>query len=139
MAPAGPAEDEESPTRFGGVQQVMTVIACGARHSCCVGHMGQLFCWGWSLHGQCGQGRAVVSVPQPQVVQGGRKSLCALLLCAASYSAALCCAMIFCAVGMSQPVYAVLAVLLRIHQPGCGTTSAIALMTFLIVDTCAFG
>ena len=79
MVFAGP-EVEEPPTSFGGIKQVMTAVACGARHSCCVGRMGQLFCWGWSLHGQCGQGRAVVSVPQPQVVQGGCQTLCALLL-----------------------------------------------------------
>ena len=63
-------EDEQTPGGLGGCQQVMTAIACGARHTCCVGHVGQLFCWGWSLHGQCGQGRAVVSVPQPQAVSG---------------------------------------------------------------------
>lgn len=70
VIPAESTEAEQTPTRLGGVQQVMTTIACGARHTCCVGCMGQVFCWGWSLHGQCGQGRAVVSVPQPQAVQG---------------------------------------------------------------------
>ncbi|KAL3157799.1 hypothetical protein ABBQ32_012223 [Trebouxia sp. C0010 RCD-2024] len=67
---AGSAEGEQTAARFGGAQQVMTAVACGARHTCCIGHMGQLLCWGWSLHGQCGQGRAVVSVPQPQDVRG---------------------------------------------------------------------
>ena len=58
------------PALLGGPAQAMSAIACGARHTCAVGQSGQLFCWGWSLHGQCGQGRAVVSVPQPQAVSG---------------------------------------------------------------------
>ena len=58
------------PAHLGGYQQSMTAIACGARHTCVVGGMGQLFCWGWSLHGQCGQGRAVVTVPSPHQVSG---------------------------------------------------------------------
>ena len=28
-------------------------IACGARHSLAISHEGHLYCWGWSLHGQC--------------------------------------------------------------------------------------
>lgn len=75
----GSAEGEQTAARFGGAQQVMTAVACGARHTCCVGRMGQLFCWGWSLHGQCGQGRAVVSVPQPQDVRGACQTLHAVL------------------------------------------------------------
>ena len=67
---AGMSEAEGQPVNLGGHQQAVTAMACGARHTCAVSHMGQLFCWGWSLHGQCGQGRAVVSVPQPQAVPG---------------------------------------------------------------------
>ena len=65
------------PSHLGGCQQAMVALACGARHTCAVGGMGQLFCWGWSLHGQCGQGRAVVTVPCPQVV-GGNAWICSV-------------------------------------------------------------
>ncbi|KAL0021375.1 hypothetical protein WJX77_009849 [Trebouxia sp. C0004] len=73
-AVAGPeaplAEAGRLPAHLGGYEQGMTAIACGARHTCAVGGMGQLFCWGWSLHGQCGQGRAVVTVLCPHLVSG---------------------------------------------------------------------
>ncbi|XP_065051875.1 alsin-like [Rhopilema esculentum] len=31
-------------------------VACGSRHSCAISKKGQVFCWGDSRHGQCGQG-----------------------------------------------------------------------------------
>ena len=53
----------------------MTAVACGSRHTCSVSCTGQVFCWGWDLHGQCGQGRSTVVVDQPQAVSalGGLK------------------------------------------------------------------
>lgn len=70
LSVTGAAEADVLPAHLGGYQQGMTAIACGARHTGAVGSMGQLFCWGWSLHGQCGQGRAVVTVPSPHLVSG---------------------------------------------------------------------
>lgn len=45
-----------------------TAIAAGARHSVAVNSLGQCLAWGWSLHGQCGTGKAAPSVPAPTVV-----------------------------------------------------------------------
>ena len=38
-------------------------IACGARHSCAIDERGEVFCWGWSLHGQCGSALPSVRTP----------------------------------------------------------------------------
>ena len=43
-------------------------VACGARHSCVVTQEGEMWCWGWSLHGQCASG--LPSLPLPEVVKG---------------------------------------------------------------------
>lgn len=42
-------------------------VACGARHSAAVAAGGQLLCWGWNLHSQCG-GDPCSSVMQPRLV-----------------------------------------------------------------------
>lgn len=46
----------------------VVAIAAGARHSVAVNSQGQCLAWGWSLHGQCGTGEIVPSVPTPTVV-----------------------------------------------------------------------
>ena len=85
----------------------------------------------WTGQGSC------LSTPAPVCTRWMQVTLCfAALRCVLLCCVVLCHDILRCAVGMSKPVYAVL---LRTHQPGCGTTSAIALMTFLIVDTCVFG
>lgn len=50
------------------LQQPATYVACGARHSLAINALGQCLAWGWSLHGQCGTGKAVPSVPTPTPV-----------------------------------------------------------------------
>lgn len=50
--------------------QPLTSVACGARHSLAINAQGQCLAWGWSLHGQCGTGKAAPSVATPAVVQG---------------------------------------------------------------------
>ena len=42
-------------------------VACGARHSAAVTAGGQLLCWGWNLHSQCGGG-ACSAVAEPRQV-----------------------------------------------------------------------
>lgn len=61
---AGPG----SGARDAGPLQPVTAIAAGARHSLAVNSQGQCLAWGWGLHGQCGTGRSVPSVPTPTVV-----------------------------------------------------------------------
>lgn len=66
------ADAEAGPESIGMLNshsQQMRQIACGARHSCSISCKGQVFCWGWDLHGQCGQGRSTVTVDQPQLVK----------------------------------------------------------------------
>ena len=62
-------------TAVNSPRQQMGAVACGARHTCSISCTGQVFCWGWDLHGQCGQGRSTVTVDQPQPVSalGGLK------------------------------------------------------------------
>ena len=43
-------------------------IAAGAQHSVALSEMGQIWTWGCSLHGQCGLGSVVKSVPEPRLV-----------------------------------------------------------------------
>ena len=43
-------------------------VACGARHSAAISSDGRVFCWGWDLHGQCGQGTVADNVPAPTLV-----------------------------------------------------------------------
>lgn len=54
--------------RDAGLLQPVTAIAAGARHSLAVNALGQCLAWGWGLHGQCGSGRSVPSVPTPTLV-----------------------------------------------------------------------
>lgn len=61
---AGPG----SGARDAALLQPVTAIAAGARHSLAVNAQGQCLAWGWGLHGQCGGGAAVPSVPVPTVV-----------------------------------------------------------------------
>ncbi|KAL4458425.1 hypothetical protein ABPG75_013290 [Micractinium tetrahymenae] len=61
---AGPG----SGARDAGLLQPATGIAAGARHSLAVNALGQCVAWGWGLHGQCGGGRSVPSVPTPAIV-----------------------------------------------------------------------
>lgn len=49
-------------------------VACGARHTCALTQDGCLWCWGWSLYGQCGTGAIGVNVTQPVQVD----ALCGL-------------------------------------------------------------
>ena len=37
-------------------EKLLNRIACGSRHSCAISKSGQVFCWGDSRQGQCGQG-----------------------------------------------------------------------------------
>ena len=62
---AGPSSQQ----RDGGLLQPVTAIACGARHSAAINALGQCLAWGWSLHGQCGGGRAAPSQPSPTLVK----------------------------------------------------------------------
>ena len=64
LAVAGPA----SGAADAAVAAPVTAIAAGARHSVAVNSQGQCLAWGWSLHGQCGTGKAAPSVPAPTVV-----------------------------------------------------------------------
>lgn len=44
-------------------------IACGARHSLAVCNKGHVYCWGWSLHGQCAsrESTSTIAVVQPLI------------------------------------------------------------------------
>lgn len=64
VAVAGPA----SGAADASVAAPVAAIAAGARHSVAVSSLGQCLAWGWSLHGQCGTGKAAPSVPAPTVV-----------------------------------------------------------------------
>ncbi|PRW59723.1 ultraviolet-B receptor UVR8-like isoform X2 [Chlorella sorokiniana] len=64
VAVAGPA----SGATDAAVAAPVTAIAAGARHSVAVSSQGHCLAWGWSLHGQCGTGKAAPSVPAPTVV-----------------------------------------------------------------------
>ncbi len=64
VAVAGPA----SGAADASVAAPVATIAAGARHSVAVSSLGQCLAWGWSLHGQCGTGKAAPSVPAPTVV-----------------------------------------------------------------------
>lgn len=64
LAVAGPSCGSRDPALLHPV----TAIAAGARHSAAVNSQGQVLAWGWSLHGQCGTGSSVPSVPTPTVV-----------------------------------------------------------------------
>lgn len=55
-------------------QQAVVQVACGARHTCALTQDGCLWCWGWSLYGQCGTGAIGVNVTQPVQVD----ALCGL-------------------------------------------------------------
>lgn len=57
-----------SGARDAGLLQPATAVAAGARHSLATNALGQCLAWGWGLHGQCGTGRSVPSVPTPTVV-----------------------------------------------------------------------
>lgn len=61
---AGPS----SGARDAALLQPIIAIAAGARHSVAVTTAGQCLAWGWGLHGQCGMGAGVPSVPTPTVV-----------------------------------------------------------------------
>lgn len=51
-----------------GSEQVVA-IAAGARHSVAVTATGKVYAWGFSLHGQCGTGVVVPTVPAPALVE----------------------------------------------------------------------
>jgi alpha-tubulin suppressor-like RCC1 family protein len=44
-------------------------IACGARHNLALMRDGQVYCWGWALHGQCGPGPSETAAVQHESVQ----------------------------------------------------------------------
>ena len=45
------------------MSQYCRAIACGARHSCAISARNELFCWGWSLHGQCAADMQILDKP----------------------------------------------------------------------------
>ena len=68
-AHAEPEASQKPAGLLNGAHWQMRTIACGARHTCSVSCTGQVYCWGWDLHGQCGQGRSTVTIDQPQPVK----------------------------------------------------------------------
>ena len=53
----GDRVNRKTPREIGFLtEKCVTAIACGSRHNSAIGKKGQVFCWGDSRQGQCGQG-----------------------------------------------------------------------------------
>eukprot|EP00884_Botryococcus_braunii_P023431 jgi/Botrbrau1/9772/Bobra.85_1s0017.4 len=60
LGPLAAEVDRQAPVRS---------IACGARHNLALMRDGQVYCWGWALHGQCGPGPSETAAVQHKAVQ----------------------------------------------------------------------
>jgi alpha-tubulin suppressor-like RCC1 family protein len=73
-AGSDPDTDPPTPTQVTGGGADWTTVAAGGSHACGLRRPGRLFCWGWDLYGQIGDGAADAGADQPAPIRVGTAS-----------------------------------------------------------------